>query len=165
MVAEILKRNMWRQVANIMNEKVVTLPEDASVKVAAKEMYVNHIGSVVIVEGKGIKMRVKGIVTESDLVKFVARNRDSAKVKVKEIMTKNVVTTASDADFMIASHIMGEHKIKKLPVVDKGYLVGIVTMTDINNAINRLGKFYSFRLASMAEYMTAVKVKTKAGER
>lgn len=165
MVARILKRYVWRQIANIMNENVVTLPEDASVKDAAKEMNKHRIGSVVVTEGKGAKKRVKGIVTERDMVRFIETKKDPAKVKLKEIMVKRVVTIPSNEDFMIASHVMEEHKIKKLPVVDNGYLVGIITMTDINRAVSHLGKFYSFRLASMTEHKAAIKPKKKVKSR
>jgi Predicted signal-transduction protein containing cAMP-binding and CBS domains len=51
--------------------------------------------------------------------------------KIEEIMTQDVITVDANADLLEASDLMFQHKIKKLPVIENGKLVGIITATDI----------------------------------
>lgn len=55
-------------------------------------------------------------------------------MKVKDVMTWNVVTVSSDTPMMEAKKLMEAHKVRRLPVVDKGKLVGVITKDGINRA-------------------------------
>lgn len=116
-------------VGEIMNKQVKTCRPDDTVRDAAQQMSKWHIGSLVVVDGPGL---VIGIVTERDILsEVVAEGLRSNDVKVKDIMTKQVIEIEKKATLEDAAEIMTEHKIKKLPVVEKGRLVGIVTATDL----------------------------------
>jgi len=103
----------------------IILGEDALVKDALALMKENKIGGIPIVDKD---KRLKGIVTNRDLRFEKIKNRP-----IVEVMTKdNLVVTNEATDLMTAEGILQEHKIEKLPVVDKDYkLIGLITYRDI----------------------------------
>ena len=111
-----------------MNTDVKTINENSTVKKAAVEMNKFRIGSLVVVKGS----KLSGIITERDIIdSVVAEAKDSSKVKVKEIMTKEVIMVSPSKDISEAAELMIEKKIKKLPVMKGKQIVGIITATDI----------------------------------
>jgi len=116
-------------VKEVMNKNVKTVRPEDTVKESAKIMNESHIGALVVVSGTG---EVVGILTERDiLTDVVATGKNADEVKVSEIMTPNIVTITPDKTLEEAADIMTENNIKKLPVVDQGRLIGIVTATDL----------------------------------
>ena len=116
-------------VKEVMNRNLKTVRPEDTVKLAAQIMNENHIGALVVVSGSG---EVVGILTERDiLTDVVATGKSADEVKVSEIMTPNIVTITPDKTLEEAADIMTENRIKKLPVVHEGRLVGIVTATDL----------------------------------
>jgi len=90
-----------------------------------------EIGCLVVVEAG----RVVGILTERDVLKRVVdEGRKPEETRVREVMSKPPVTISPDADLETAIELMFKHKIKKLPVVENGKLVGLVTFTDLVRA-------------------------------
>jgi CBS domain-containing protein len=116
-------------VSEVMNKGVRTCRKDDTVRQAAQEMNKWRIGSLIVVDGPG---KVIGIITERDiLTDVVAKGLRSDDVDVKEVMTEDVIEVEATATLEDAAEIMTLKKIKKLPVVKKGQLVGIVTATDL----------------------------------
>ncbi|MEM5778486.1 MAG: CBS domain-containing protein [Candidatus Aenigmatarchaeota archaeon] len=116
-------------VKEIMNRNVKTIRPEDSVRYAAQIMNENRIGSLVVISGTG---EVVGILTERDiLTNVVATGKSADEVKVSEVMTKNIITITPDKTLEEAGDIMTKYKIKKLPVVESGRLVGIVTASDL----------------------------------
>ncbi len=113
-------------VEEVMNKDVKTIKPDSAVKQAAEIMSKNSIGSLVVVSDS----ELKGIITERDVLKSVADGRPDSTL-VKDIMTKDVITVQPTKDIEEAADLMTKHKIKKLPVVAGGVLVGIVTASDL----------------------------------
>lgn len=103
----------------------ITIGEEANVADALKIMSEYKVGGIPVVREDNLLV---GIVTNRDL-----RFERNVTKKVKEIMTsKNLVTLTEFANFEKAADILNEHKIEKLPVVDKDYkLVGLITYKDI----------------------------------
>jgi CBS domain-containing protein len=114
-------------VKDIMNKNVVIAKPEITVREASTAMNKFHIGSLVIVKDNNIV----GILTERDILTAVAEGKDLERTLAEEIMTKNVITIEPGKRIEDAVNLMTEHKIKKLPVVDDGKLVGIVTASDI----------------------------------
>lgn len=96
--------------------------KDMDLAEAAKTMSDKKIGSLLFVSGN----KIKGIISEGDLMKNFTRNS-----KISQIMEKKVITIGPDEPIDRALEIMRENKIKRLPVTVKNELVGIVTLTDI----------------------------------
>ena len=119
---------MSLKVEDVMVEGVVSVSEKATVKEAAGLMNQHEIGCLVVVkDGKPV-----GIVTETDMVKRVILGSvDPEDIKVDEIMSRPLVVGNPQMDVDEASKLMRRRKIKKLPVVARGRLVGLVTTTDL----------------------------------
>jgi CBS domain-containing protein len=123
-------------VKEIMTTNVKTIRPEDSVKSLAEQMVKDNIGDMVVVSGSGV---VVGIATERDIIKdIIVCGADLEGSKVEEIMTKDLVTVDPSNSLEEAADVMVKHKIKKLPVTDKGRLVGIVTATDLIAYENRL---------------------------
>jgi len=119
------------------------ISKESNVRDAAKMMNKHRIGSLIVVDDN--KRKVAGIITERDILeKVTAGNKLASKVKVEDIMTKKVISIAPEAYIDDAVYIMIQHKIKKLPVVNNGELVGILTSSDILTNSEDIGQFYIF---------------------
>jgi CBS domain-containing protein len=116
-------------VADIMRTDVKTAAADDTFADVAKVMRTNGISSVVVLE-KGAKLA--GIVTERDIVNLVAAGGDPHSVKVVHGMTRrNLETIAPKADIGEAADRMVSLNIRHLPVVERGKVVGILSIRDL----------------------------------
>lgn len=111
-----------------MVENVVTVKPNDTIKKAAELMNLHGISSLVVVDsGKPV-----GMITERDMLDRVLNNSMVTKeAAVTEIMSKPVVTVCPNMRAGDAAKVMIERNIKKLPVVENGRLVGIVSLTDL----------------------------------
>ncbi|UCH69578.1 MAG: CBS domain-containing protein [Candidatus Bathyarchaeota archaeon] len=119
---------MSLKIEDVMIEEVVSVPEKAAVRKAAELMNKHEIGCLVVVK----KRKPVGIVTETDMVrKVILGSIDPKETNVGEIMSQPLVVGNPEMDVDEAARIMRTRKIKKLPVVKKGRLVGLITTTDM----------------------------------
>ena len=118
-----------------------TVPVGTNVMAAAKIMNDRRIGSVIVIDGK----KIAGIMTERDILeKVTAKNKLASKVRVDDIMTKKVISIEPEAFIDDAVYLLISRKIKKLPVIEDGELVGIITSTDLMTNSTEVGQFYIF---------------------
>jgi CBS domain-containing protein len=75
--------------------------------------------------------RLVGIVTERDVVTAIANGADPATTRVADYMTQHPVTVGPDEDVQVAARRMAELGVRHLPVVDRGQLVGVLSMRDL----------------------------------
>ncbi|UCC28506.1 MAG: CBS domain-containing protein [Candidatus Bathyarchaeota archaeon] len=119
---------MSLKVEDAMIRDVIAVDATSTVKEAVEIMNEHEIGCLVVIENH----RLIGILTERDVLKRVlAATKDPKKTKVGEIMTTRVFTVSPETDLEEAARLMFENDVKKLPVVSKGKLVGLVTLTDL----------------------------------
>jgi CBS domain-containing protein len=119
---------MSQKLRKIMVEKVVTIEAGANVKQAAELMNLHEIGCIIVLDHE----KPVGILTERDMLKrVICGSRRPGATKVLSLMTKPLVTASPDMRAGDAVKIMFERNIKKLPVVENGRLVGLVTLTDL----------------------------------
>jgi CBS domain-containing protein/uncharacterized membrane protein len=114
------------RVADIMQRDVVTVEPAATLFDVAVVLH-DHAISAVIVVMAGAPV---GIITERDFVSLIAEGDDPTTVTVGDRMSTNLVTIESRSDIEEAAEMMSEHHIRHLPVVDRGTLVGIVSIRD-----------------------------------
>ncbi len=128
-----LVRLMSLKLKEIMIKDVITVEAKATVKTAVELMNKHEIGCLIVAErGKAV-----GIVTERDILKrVIPKLEDPEKMKVSEIMSKPLSVGKPQMDISKAVKIMFKKKIKKLPVVEHGRLVGLVTLTDLVRSPN-----------------------------
>lgn len=116
-------------VAEVMNKRVKTIRPEQKVREAAMIMNEFHIGSLLVVSGEG---KLVGIITERDILSdVVAQGKSSKEVRVEEVMSSEVITIDPRTTLEDAAALMTKHKIKKLPVLEGGRVVGIITASDL----------------------------------
>ncbi len=116
-------------VRDIMSSPVVTIDEDEASNRAAASMDMKDLGAVIVQNKSGKSI---GIITERDLVKrVVAKNLKPDTLKAKEVMTTPLVTIEPEATISDAARRMTRLDIRRLGVIYKGNLVGIITSKDI----------------------------------
>ena len=115
-------------VEDAMTKDVVYTTPDEKIIELAKKMREKDIGSMVICD----KNKLVGLITSEDLIKrIIIPNKDPTKMKASDVMTKKLITTTPDESLSDAIVTMLDNNIKRLPVVDEGKLVGILTDGDI----------------------------------
>jgi CBS domain-containing protein len=112
---------------DVMNKNVTVVGPDISLKEAARVMYEKHIGSLIITEDE----KIVGILTQTDVLKAIALEKDLETTLVEEVMNKKVATIDYEKSVEDAVNLMIEQRIKRLPVIKEGKLVGIITASDI----------------------------------
>jgi CBS domain-containing protein len=111
-----------------MIKEVISIDLEASVKDATNMMVQNEIGSLVVTE----KRKPVGIITERDLLsRVLATGKNAEATMVKAIMSKPLICGNPEMNADEAARFMVNKKIKKLPVVEGGRLIGIMTLTDL----------------------------------
>jgi len=118
-------------VADVMAFRVVTVSPDDSVQVAIGRMLEENVGSVAVCEGE----RLAGIFTERDVLRLAGEGPDFAEVRVGDVMTTQLVTLAPDDDILDAARLMGERKIRHLPVLEGENLLGVVGIREVVRAL------------------------------
>ena len=115
-------------VRDIMTKEIVTIDGDSTALEAATLMTEKGISSVFIVkDGNPI-----GIVTERDFIKKIcAKELAVSQVKIGDIMSKILTTASPDTPIEVAVQRMVNHKIRRLPIMERGKIVGIITVTDL----------------------------------
>jgi CBS domain-containing protein len=120
-------------VKDFMTTIVVTIDAQKTVLEAAKLMHQQGVGDLVVVEGK----MPKGIVTERDLVRRVMAQKKPLETKVSEIMSAPLITIDEDASLKDAARKMIKNKIRRLAVIKKNELVGIVATSDFARHLSK----------------------------
>ena len=119
---------MAQQIREIMTPNPVALPGTASVREAARAMRDQDIGDVIVVEND----QVCGIVTDRDIIiRTVAEARDPASTTLADICSHALTTVAPTDSVERAVQLMREKAIRRLPVVEGGKAVGIVSLGDL----------------------------------
>jgi CBS domain-containing protein len=110
-----------------MSTKVETVRPKQPVRLALNKMVRRNIGSVLVVDGG----RPVGIITERDISRKLAKGLKNLNTQVMRIMARNLIVASPDTTIQAAFGLMLEHGIRRIPVVDDGKLVGVVTERDL----------------------------------
>jgi len=116
------------KVREIMSTPIITEDEDAPVIDIARDMKELGIGSVVVTSGGN----PVGIITERDIaLEVLLKDRKASEVKAKEIMSSPLITVEPDTTVEKACELIAEKRIKRLPVIENGIPIGIVSVRNI----------------------------------
>jgi|GEM_PF-308841 len=118
---------------DVMHEAIFGY-EDMTVEEASKLMDSSDAAELIVLSKD---KKVIGIVTDRDIVRrVVSKSLDPKEVKLKDIMTKDVIVVLGEADLGLVAALMHKHNIRRIPVVNKmGKLLGIVDARDLANAL------------------------------
>jgi CBS domain-containing protein len=140
---------------NVMGTHVITVGPDQDVRTAAKLLVKHRISAVPVVDPQGGKLL--GIISEGDLIRRAETGTDrphswfldiftspqelaedfvrSHARKVKDVMTREIVTASPDTSLRQIATLMEKHGIKRVPIVGNGQLVGIVSRANLVQAL------------------------------
>jgi len=127
------ERRSEMKISDILRSKgstVVSVPSDCTVLDVVRTFVRHNIGAAVVMEGG----RLVGIVSERDVLRLTATGSDGLCVmRVAMVMTRDLVTATSADEVDRAMHLMTDHRVRHLPILDDGNLVGIVSIGDVVN--------------------------------
>ena len=116
-------------VRRIMNRNVVYLTPDDTAAHAARLLNRHNIGMLPVCSSDG---KLRGIVTDRDIaIRCVAFDNPPEDTKLRDIMTRGIVTISPDDDITEAANAMAAEQIRRLPVVEDNRVVGILSLADI----------------------------------
>lgn len=116
-------------IRQLMVTEMITASGEETVSEVAERMRRNRVGAVLILDGQG---RLEGLFSERDLLnRVVAEGRLPAHVRVGDVATRDVVTVDVDQDVRTLLSVFREHKVRHLPVLERGRPVGIVSTRDL----------------------------------
>ena len=118
-------------IANVMTKSVISVDAAITVNEAAKMMEDAKVGAVIVMENN----LPVGIVTDRDFSVKVVSHAYQITAPVKQIMSSPLISINSDETVRMAADLMHDRRIRKIPVIDDGKVVGIITATDIVNLL------------------------------
>ncbi|TDC44501.1 CBS domain-containing protein [Micromonospora sp. KC207] len=115
-------------VGEFMTTRLVTMDGDETLTAAAREMRDSAIGDVIVTAGDD----VVGIVTDRDItVRGVAEGLDPSRTPLNHITSRDVITVSQYDDAVAAADLMRTYAVRRLPVIDGGRLVGLISIGDL----------------------------------
>ena len=116
-------------VKDVMSSPAITIPENTPLDKTAQLMSNDKLGCIIVTSKRG---KALGIITESDLVKRVlAKNIMPSKLTAKEVMSTPLITVEPDELLTETARRMSKLKVRRLGVMYKGNLVGVISSRDI----------------------------------
>jgi CBS domain-containing protein len=115
------------RVRDVMVKSPVTLPIDATIEQAAVAMDRGSVGAVVVVDGD----RPVGVLTDRDIVVRAVARRLPPDARVDGVMSAGVVCIDADAELHRITSVLGTHPIRRVAVVDRDHVIGMVTVDDL----------------------------------
>jgi CBS domain-containing protein len=140
------------RVEDFMTRRVITITPDTTFLAAAKLMLEHRVGGFPVVDASG---RIIGVFSESDLLREESKDDDGSPwlkmmvgpdgtpaalprldiLKVGDFMTSAPITIAPNASVAQACHLLHEHRLRRLPVVESDKLVGMIARVDLVRAV------------------------------
>ena len=111
-------------------KKVFTIRPDQSIREAIHLLDAHNIGGLVVMEDQ----KIVGVISERDIIRFAATDNPDFSIQVQTVMTKNVIVGSPQDDLHAVAHTMTEKRFRHLPIMEKGDLVGIITIGDVLKA-------------------------------
>ena len=121
-----------KQLLENKGSKILSIDPNSSVFDAIKSMANHHIGSLIVMQNG----RLVGIITERDYSRnVVLKGKSSVNTAVKDIMTKNVLCTKPEQTVEEAMALMTDKRVRHLPVIENGDVLGIISIGDLVKTI------------------------------
>ena len=117
-----------RTILTTKGATVVTIRPQQPLREAARLLAEHDIGALVVVNEAG---GLVGIISERDIIRAAARLENALARPTSEVMTREVIIGLPNDDLMAVAHTMTEKRFRHLPIMDRGELVGIISMKDI----------------------------------
>jgi len=121
-----------RQLLDRKDRAVFSVGPEAPVLEAIRAMAEHHVGALLVMKGEALA----GIVSERDYArKVILRGRSSSDTPVRDIMTPEVLTVSPDTSVQQCMQLVTDKRVRHLPVVEAGRVVGMVSIGDLVKAL------------------------------
>ena len=124
------------KVRDILKDKgaeVATIGAEETLRDVVRKLVEKNIGSLLVLDEKG---GIAGIITERDVLKKCDTRLDSINaLKVKEVMTKDLIVASPDDDLDYVENIMTQNRVRHLPIIAGKKLEGIISIGDLINVL------------------------------
>jgi len=137
-------------VQKLMKRACITLDENSSIKSLVDTLNKNKVGCVIVTSLKS--HYPVGIVSERDLVRNFKVILNNNTIKVKDVMTKNIIFCNKNTSSKELMEIMSKNKIRHIPIIEKNKLLGIVSIGDV---VNRIIENYAYETKHLREYINS----------
>ena len=137
-------------VQKLMKRACITLDENSSVKNLVDTLNKNKVGCVVVTSLQS--NYPVGIVSERDLIRNYKIILNDNTIKVKDVMTKNIIFCNKNSSSKELMEIMNENKIRHIPIMEQHKLLGIVSIGDV---VNRIIDNYAYETKHLREYINS----------
>jgi CBS domain-containing protein len=121
-------------ISDVMNLRLVSVGPDESAHAGVERMLESGVGSVLVCEDN----RLLGIFTERDVLRLAGDTTDLRQVSVRDVMTTEVQSIGPDDDVLAAARLMSEKRIRHVPVVQDGNILGVVGIRDVMRSLVEL---------------------------
>jgi len=111
--------------------RIITIRPEQTIREAIALLSKHNIGALVVADETD---RPIGILSERDITRAIAKNEEVFTLPVSELMTRNLITGLPQDDLRAVAYTMTERRFRHLPIVEKGKLVGIVSIGDVVKA-------------------------------
>jgi len=115
------------KVIDAMTKKPISVTPNEIITNCTKLMLDRHVGSLLVKENE----KLLGVLTERDLVRMISLGIDPKSTKVKQIMTRKIVTITPERDIYDAIVLMNKENVRRLPVITNDKIIGLLTLRDI----------------------------------
>lgn len=124
-------KNQIKNVSDIMNKSIISVNKDDTIKMAVKKMVHGDIGAVIVSE----KDKPVGILTERDILKYLANETMDLENNVELIMSTPLISVDSSTSLDKAADIMLTNNIRRLMIMEKDTYVGIISQRELQRFI------------------------------
>ena len=132
-----------------MNRKVISINENDSVYDAIKVLSEQKIGALPVLNNQ---KKLSGMLSERDIIQKVSFNKtiDLSHTEIKSIMTTKIITCNQDTESNVLMTIMTNNKIRHIPIIKQGSLIGIVSIGDV---VKRLLEKFNLENAALKSWL------------
>lgn len=132
-----------------MNRKVISINENDSVYDAIKVLSEQKIGALPVLNNQ---KKLSGMLSERDIIQKVSLNKtiDLSHTQIKSIMTTKIITCNQDTESNVLMTIMTNNKIRHIPIIKQGSLIGIVSIGDV---VKRLLEKFNLENAELKSWL------------
>ena len=137
-------------IQKLVKRPCITLDENSFINKLIEILNKNKVGCVVVTSFKS-NFPI-GIVSERDLVRNYKKILNDSTVKIKDIMTKNIIFCNTNTSSKELMEIMNKNKIRHIPVIEEQKLLGIVSIGDV---VNRIIENYAYETKYLREFINS----------
>ncbi len=120
-----------KEILRVKGSQVFTIPSTANISDVVNELIAHNCGSLVVSDGD----RMIGIISERDILRACAAMHDSLEdIPLRPLMSRNVITASPMDKVGDVMGMMTEHRVRHLPVMESGELIGLISIGDVVKA-------------------------------